>query len=295
MSDTGTKIFEAERRALTALAYRMLGERAEAEDVVQETWLRWARTDQMAVRDAPAWLRRTAARIAIDVLRSARKRREVYVGPWLPEPLIETDNQAPESAFELAQECELALLWAMERLTETERAAFILREVFDADYASIAETLGKSEAACRKLVSRAGRRVRENAPRFKAPADETASLLSRFLQAASAGDRETVMSLLSPDVIAISDGGGKATAALRPLHGPAEVTQVLMRVTERRGDLVTLRPGRANGTPAAMILDGGADDMLTVIAPDEQGLIAWIYVMRNPEKLHVAGSDAPGG
>ena len=295
MSDTGTKVFEAERRALTALAYRMLGERAEAEDVVQETWLRWARTDQGAVRDAPAWLRRTAARIAIDVLRSARKRREVYVGPWLPEPLIETEDQAPESAFELAQECELALLWAMERLTETERAAFILREVFDADYASIAETLGKSEAACRKLVSRAGQRVRENAPRFKAPADQTANLLSRFLQAANARDQETVMSLLSPDVIAVSDGGGKATAALRPLHGPQEVTQVLMRVTERRGDRVTLRPGRANGTPAAMILDGGPDDMLTVIAPDEQGRIAWIYVMRNPEKLRHVGSGNPGG
>lgn len=295
MIDTGTTIFEAERQALTALAYRMLGERAEAEDVVQETWLRWARTDQRSVRNAPAWLRRTAARIAIDVLRSARKRREVYVGPWLPEPLIETENHAPESAFELAQECELALLWAMERLTETERAAFILREVFDADYASIAETLGKSEAACRKLVSRAGQRVREGAPRFKAPADETADLLSRFLQAASARDEKAVMTLLSPDVIAVSDGGGKATAAMRTLHGPAEVTQVLLRVTERRGDRVTLRAGRANGTPAAMILDGGPDDVLTVIAPDEQGRIAWIYVMRNPDKLRRARPDEPHG
>ncbi len=286
MSDTGTDQFEAERKSLTALAYRMLGERAEAEDVVQETWLRWARSDRSAIRDAPAWLRRTAARIAIDVLRSARKRREVYVGPWLPEPLIETDNRAPEAAFELAQECELALLWAMERLTETERAAFILREVFDADYASIAETLGKTEAACRQLVSRAGRRVRENAPRFKAPADEAADLLTRFLQAASARDHKAVMALLSPDVIAVSDGGGKATAALRTLNGPEEVTQVVLRVAERRGTDSILRPGRANGSPAAMILDGGPDDVLTVIAPDEQGRIAWIYVMRNPDKLH---------
>ena len=285
MSDTATKVFEAQRTALVSLAYRMLGERAEAEDVVQETWLRWAGTDHATVRDAPAWLRRTATRIAIDVLRSARKRREVYVGPWLPEPLVETDAGGPEEAYALAQECELALLWAMERLTETERAAFILREVFDVDYGGIAETLGKTEAACRQLVSRAGKRVRENAPRFEAPADETADLLARFAQASAARDADAIMALMAPDVVAISDGGGKASAALRPLVGPAEVTKVAMRVAERRGDTVVVRPARANGMPAIAILDGGGDDMVAVIAPDDQGRIRWIYTMRNPDKL----------
>lgn len=286
MSEDAARRFERERPALVSLAYRMLGERADAEDVVQEAWLRWSDADHAAIRDPGAWLRRTTARIAIDVLRSARRRREIYVGPWLPEPLVETETAGPEEAYALAKDCELALLWAMERLKPAERAAFILREAFDVEYADIAETLGKSEAACRQLVSRAARRVREDAPRFEAPEDETADLLRRFTEAARRGDEAAVRALLAPDVVAISDGGGKARAALRPLAGPAEVTQVLMRIIEKIGTGVArLRQARVNGSPAATILDGGPDDMITVIAPDENGLIRWIYVMRNPDKL----------
>ena len=277
--------FEAHRQELTALAYRMLGEREEADDVVQETWLRWAGADRDQVRDAGAWLRRTAARISIDILRSARRRREVYVGPWLPEPLVRSDADSPEDAYALAQECELALLWAMERLSETERAAFILREVFDADYQELADTLDKSEAACRQIVSRAARRVREEAPRFDAPPEETAELLSRFAAAAAARDRDAVMSLLAPNVIAISDGGGRARAALRPLHGPEEVAQVMMRVVEKYDGFGPFELGEANGRPALLMLNGDDRDLVTVVAPDSSGRIAWIYVMRNPDKL----------
>lgn len=285
MRQADAELFEMQRPALMALAYRMLGERAEAQDIVQETWLRWEGADRAQVRDAPAWLRSTAARIAIDVLRSARKRREVYVGPWLPEPLVETEAGGPEEAFALAQECELALLWAMERLSAEERAAFILKEAFDVGYGELAETLGKSEAACRQLVSRAAKRVRQDTPRFEASTDETADLLARFAQAAAARDRQAVIDLLAPDVVAISDGGGKARAALRPLHGPEEVAQVLLRIAEKMGPDTRVTLGRANGSPAAMILDGGTNDMITVVAPDDSGLIKWIYVMRNPDKL----------
>ena len=284
MSDA-SHTFEAHRQELTALAYRMLGERDEADDVVQETWLRWARAERDQVRDPGAWLRRTAARISIDILRSARKRREVYVGPWLPEPIVASDANSPEDAYALAQECELALLWAMERLTETERAAFILREVFDADYSELANTLGRTEAACRQIVSRAARRVREEAPRFDAPSEETADLLSRFASAAVARDRDAVMSLLAPNVVAITDGGGQVRAALRPLHGPEEVAQVMMRVVEKYDGFGPFELGEANGRPALLMLNGDDRDLVTVVAPDGSGRIAWIYVMRNPEKL----------
>jgi len=285
MNSADTDIFEAQRPALMALAYRMLGERPAAEDVLQEAWLRWERTDRASVRSPAAWLRSTAMRIAIDGLRSARVRREVYVGPWLPEPLIDGDARGPEDAYILAQECELALLWAMERLAPEERAAFILREAFDADYSDIAATLGKSETACRKLVSRAGKRVHEAGPRFEASDDETADLLARFAMAVTAQDMPAVMSLLAPDAVAYTDGGGKVRAALRPLIGADEVAHVLMSVVAKSEGVGATNLTRANGTIALALLEGGSSDMLTVIAPDEKGQIAWIYVMRNPDKL----------
>ena len=156
---TAADIFEAQRPALMALCYRMLGERAAAEDAVQETWLRWSAADQGAVRVPAAWLRTAATRIAIDALRRAQARREHYVGPWLPEPILSAEDGTVETRYAQAQECELALLWLMEVLRPAERAAFILREAFDAPYAEISRTLGRSEAACRQLVSRAHRHI----------------------------------------------------------------------------------------------------------------------------------------
>ena len=283
-----TAIFEAERPGLTALCYRMLGERAGAEDAVQDTWLRWQRSDRTAIEIPRAWLRRTAARIAIDALRSARARRETYPGPWLPEPIVESPSLGIEEKFALAQECELALLWAMERLSETERAAFILREAFDAGYDEIASVTGKSEAACRQLVSRAHKRLQESGPRFDAAPSEVADLLQRFMAAAAAQDHAAVLDLLAPEATAYTDGGRKARAALRPLHGPADIVQVLMAVmmkTAREEGQWSLEPALANGAPAFLRRLNGKIDLVLTLAPDANGRIAWLYAMRNPDKL----------
>ena len=285
------RIFEDQRPQLTAICYQMLGEKTGAEDAVQDTWLRWSRMDHREIRNPAAWLRRTATNIAIDTLRSARANREVYVGPWLPEPILETESHSVEDAFEIAQECELALLWAMERLTEMERAAFILREAFDTGYEELAETLGKSEAACRQLVSRAHKRLQESGPRFDAPPDEVDSLIKRFFAAAMAEDFQTALTLLSPDAVAISDGGAKARAARRPLIGPDEILQVfsaLMKKAVKEPHWET-EFATANGKPAMIRRLEGRIDTITTFAPNAAGQIVWVYVMRNPDKLPVGG------
>ncbi|RAN37150.1 RNA polymerase sigma factor SigJ [Hyphomonas pacifica] len=285
-----TTLFESERPALTALCYRMLGERAGAEDAVQDTWLRWERANRDTIENPRAWLRRTATRIAIDALRSARSRRETYPGPWLPEPLVESEHLSLEDRFVIAQECELALLWAMERLSETERAAFILREAFDAGYDEIAAATGKSEAACRQLVSRAHKRLQETGPRFDASPSEVADLLQRFLSAAAAQDHDTVLSLFAPQATAYSDGGKKARAALRPLMGPEEIAQVLMAIMQKAAKEQahwTIEPASANNAPAIVRRLNGKIDLVLTLAPDTSGRIAWLYAMRNPDKLPV--------
>jgi RNA polymerase sigma-70 factor (ECF subfamily) len=288
MNAADTALFEAERPALTALCYRMLGERAGAEDAVQDTWLRWKRADHDAIENPQAWLRRTATRIAIDALRSARARRETYPGPWLPEPLVESESLGIEERFALAQECELALLWAMERLSETERAAFILREAFDAGYDEISAITGKSEAACRQLVSRAHRRLQESGPRFDAPPAEVADLLQRFMAAASALDHDAALNLFSKDAVAYTDGGKKVRAALRPLIGPEDITHVLMAVMAKAAKETaewSIEPAIANGGPAVVRRLDGKVELILTLAPSTDGRIAWLYAMRNPDKL----------
>ncbi|VAW04276.1 hypothetical protein MNBD_ALPHA07-533 [hydrothermal vent metagenome] len=277
--------FQRERQRLIALAYRMLGERAAAEDIVQDVWLRWSGAADQDIANPAAWLHRVTTRLAIDALRSARNRRESYVGPWLPEPLMAETGQSGEDKFAMAQECQLALLWAMERLSPEGRAAFILRRAFDTDYAELAGILNKSEAACRQLVSRAAKQVKSQKPRFKPNPAETAALLAKFAQATMAQDHATVLSLLAPDVVAISDGGGNARAAFRPLVGAEEVAQVVLSIALKKTNLTGLKVIRANQSPALAILEGGPDDMIYTITSNEDGLINWIYTMRNPDKL----------
>lgn len=278
--------FEAERPMLTSMCYRMLGDRAGAEDAVQETWLRWMSADPETVKNPAAWLRRAATNIAIDALRSARQRRESYVGPWLPEPLLGNDA-GPEDAFVLAQDCELALLWAMERLGEEERAAFILREAFDASYNEISASLGKSEAACRQMVSRAHKRLQESGPRFDAPAHQVQALIARFFAAANAEDSAAAIKLFAPDAIAISDGGRKARAARRVLTGPAEIVQVMMAVWRKAATDTdwSIEPCLTNGMPGVVRRVAGEIDFVMTLAPGAEDEIAWLYVMRNPDKL----------
>lgn len=282
-------IFEAERPKLMSLCYRMLGERAGAEDAVQDTWLKWMAADAGKIDNPAAWLRRVATNVAIDTLRTAHRHREVYVGPWLPEPLLQDDAQAPLHPFELAQECELALLWAMERLTERERAAFILREAFDASYPEIAATLDMTEAACRQLVSRSQKKLHDSGPRFDATPEEVADLSERFFTAIMAEDFDVALSLLSPRSIAISDGGARKRAARRPLVGGAEIMQVFQAIHEkyRQETGWSTRISLANGKPAFLRYHHGQLDSVVTLAPDARGRIAWLYIMRNPDKLGI--------
>ena len=285
-----TDIFEAERPALISLCYRMLGERAGAEDAVQNTWLKWAAVDTTLVDNPAAWLRRVATNIAIDTLRSAQRQREVYVGPWLPEPLLQDELEDKQHPFELAQECELALLWAMERLSERERAAFILREAFDASYFEIAETLGATEATCRQLVSRSQKKLQESGPRFDASHAEVADLSRRFFMAVMSDDFDTARSLLAPKSVALSDGGAKQRAARRPLVGSDEILHVLRALFVKTSNELgwSTRIAIVNDKPALLWLRFGQLDSVTTLAPDQQGQISWLYIMRNPEKLGLA-------
>lgn len=284
-----TDVFQTERPKLISLCYQMLGETAGAEDVVQETWLKWAATDPGQIENPASWLRRVATNIAIDTLRSARKQREVYVGPWLPEPVIPSEMEENISHFELAQECELALLWAMERLNEKERAAFILREAFDASYPEIARTLGTSEAACRQLVSRSQKKLQDAGPRFDATPEEVAALSQRFFLAVVAEDFDTALNLLTPDSVAISDGGAKQRAARRPLIGRAEIIQVFRALHDKAKTEQGWETKAAivNGKPAILRQRYGQLDSVVQVVPDNFGKIAWIFMHRNPEKLGI--------
>lgn len=284
-----TNVFEAERTKLMSVGYRMLGERSRAEDIVQDTWLKWAAVDKAQIDNPAAWLRRVATNIAIDTLRSAHRQREVYVGPWLPEPLIQPESQELVHQFELAQECELALLWAMERLNEKERAAFILREAFDATYSEIAGTLGETEAACRQLVSRSQKKLQDAGPRFDAPPEEVAELSRRFFMAIIAEDFEVALALLAPNSVAISDGGANKRAARRPLMGGLEIIQVIKSTFEKASKEQGWKTqiSIVNSKAAFLRYQFGYLDSITTLAPDKSGRIAWIYIMRNPEKLGV--------
>jgi RNA polymerase sigma-70 factor (ECF subfamily) len=265
----------------------MLGEIEAAEDIVQEGWLRWSAAPPASIVSPAAWLTQVVTRLSIDQLRSARARREVYAGPWLPEPIIGDEEGGPGRAMELAQECELALLWSLERLAEEERAAFLLSQVFETPYADIARTLDKSEQACRQLVSRARQRVQESSPRFDTTVAQLEKVLLAFATAAASGDREEVLRLLAPDVLALTDGGGLVSAARIPLHGPARVAQVFTHIASKKSGLDELQLLRVNGQPALVRLAGDDGDMIFTVRLNRQGEICWLYTLRNPQKLAV--------
>lgn len=282
-----TDAFEAVRGDLIRLAYRMTGSRAEAEDIVQDAWFRWHRADTSDVRSPRAWLSRTVARLAIDHLRTARTRRETYVGPWLPEPLLtdEEPDQAPGRSIELAEDVSLALMTVLETLKPEERAAFLLREAFDMDYADLAATLGKSEDACRQMISRARARLRESRPRFEASDDQHRELLIAFQTAAAANDVAALTRLLTPNASFTSDGGGKVRAALRVVTGAEEVAKLTAHLAKQGSawsrDVIATR---LNDRPAFIVTDDEGVAM-TYAIDVEDGRIAAVYIMRNPDKL----------
>lgn len=285
--------FEPYRRRLLGLAYRMTGSMADAEDAVQETYLRWHGAERGRVADARAFLMTTAARICLDMLRSARARREEYVGPWLPEPVLDAAALQPDRETELAEDLSIALLLTLERLSPLERAAFLLHDVFDFAFEEVAAALGRSEAACRKLAARAREHVREARPRGTAAGRigaEHERLMAAFAAAARAGDLEGLMGMLAGDVRVVTDGGGKVAAALNVIEGAERAARFFVGVT-RKGwsEDFAVRFASINGLPGA-IVTGPEGTVQTTAFEIEGGLVRAIYVVRNPDKLrHLEG------
>jgi RNA polymerase sigma-70 factor (ECF subfamily) len=276
--------FDGLRPRLFSVAYRMLGTRADAEDVVQDAWLRWRQnTNREAVQSPEAWLVTVTTRLAIDRLRAVKAEREAYVGWWLPEPLVEADERTPEAAAELASDLSMALLWVLERLSAEERAAFLLRQVFDHDYGEIASLLGKSEAACRQMVHRASERVQQTRTRFEVPREAHRRVVEQFIRAAQSGERDAIAALLAADVELVSDGGGKVPAVFKILRGAHRIAN-LFWVTGRRLGETAYRQALINGEPGLLrYVDGKLESAMALTTDGER--IVGIYAVRNPDKL----------
>lgn len=276
--------FHALRPRLFGIAYRMLGVRADAEDVVQDAWLRWSGSERGAVQSAEAWLVTIVTRLAIDRLRAARAEREAYVGAWLPEPIVELDERTPESILERAHEVSIAFLHLLERLGPEERAAYLLRQAFDYDYGEIATMLGKTEPAIRQSVHRAIERLRLDRPRFEVPREAHERLLRRFVAAAQSGDRGAIRALLADDAHAIGDGGGKVPAVSGGFHGGERVTNLYWAHHLKLGPRIAYRLATVNGALGFLrYVDGRLESAQSVLT-DGQHIVA-IYVVRTPDKL----------
>jgi len=283
--------FEPHRRRLLGLAYRMLGSVSEAEDAVQDAYLRWHAADRDAVSDTRAFLTTTTTRICLDTLKSARARREQYVGPWLPEPVVDTAALAPDTQTELAEDLSIALLLALDRLSALERAAFLLHDVFDCSFSEVASALGRSEAACRQLAARARAHVREARPqstsavRDRSEPSNHQQLVSAFVNAARSGDLQTLMGLLADDVRVMTDGGGKVPSALNVIEGADRTARFVVGAVSKglpEGSIIRLAP--INGLPGLIVYrpDGSVQSVAFEIA---HNLVRAIYSVSNPEKL----------
>jgi RNA polymerase sigma-70 factor, ECF subfamily len=273
-------LFDRQRPLLFSIAYRMLGSVMDAEDVVQEAFLRWQRAPRTEVRSPKAYLSAVVTRLCIDQLRSARARREEYVGPWLPEPLpTEPDTAAIDESLSMA------FLVLLESLNPTERAVFLLREVFDYDYEEISRLVGKSEANCRQIARRARDSVAARRPRFESSPEQEERLVGSFLEASLGGDMEGLVSLLSEDVTLWSDGGGKTRAALNPIHGADRVSRFLFGILRQAPPGLAVRRARVNGRPGLIgyFADGRPQSVTTLEVAE--GRIRAIRIVVNPEKL----------
>ena len=278
-------VFGEHRPLLFSIAYRMLGSVMDAEDVVQECWVRWSGADAEAVRSPKAFLSTMATRLAINHLQSARARREEYVGPWLPEPLLVTEGGAAEGV-ERDESVSMAFLLLMERLTPTERAVFVLREAFGYDFAEIARVVGRSEENCRQILRRARQHVTQQRPRFEADPERRRLLVSQFLQAAFGGGMEPLLAVLADDVVVYSDGGGRVSAARNPVRGAEPVARFFSGLWRKAAGLdFAAVPALVNGQPGIRsYLDGRVHSVITAdVGPD--GRVHGIYIVLNPDKL----------
>ena len=281
------------RPRLFGVAYRMLGDVEDARDVVQDAYLRWHRADHSAVAAPEGWLVTVVTRLAIDRLRRAATERAAYVGPWLPAPIATDERQATDRDAELASDLSMALLVLLVRLAPEVRAAFLLRVVFDTDYAEIAAVLERREPAVRQMVHRARERVRGGRARHAAPPDVHARLLDRFLAALAAGDRDGLLALLAPDATFTSDGGGKVPAARKVLADPERIVHLLLSLERKWGAVTTHRTGRVNGEPAVLTYAGAHLVYVTALATDGTHVTA-LYRVLNPDKLRWAEPEASG-
>ncbi len=282
-------VFEEHRRHLTGLAYRMLGSLAEAQDVVQDAYLRWHRTQRTGVGDVRAFLSRVVARLCLDRLKSARARHEHYVGPWLPEPVLDQSELAADGAGDYGHDLSVALMLTLERLSPLERAAFLLHDVFDMDFDEVADVLGRTPANCRQLAARGRVHVRASRPRFRSSAQECERLAAAFGAAAQSGDPQALAGLLAEDVTYYSDGGGKAPAALRPVVGRDKVVRLIKGLAAKGAAILKeVRTAQINGAPGFIMRR--ANGQVAAVALDfRNGKIANIYLMLNPDKLrHLA-------
>src|SRR5690348_5117036 len=281
-TDTATDVFLAHRDLLFTVAYEMLGTAADAEDVLQETWLRWSGIDLDSVRSQRAYLVQITTRQALMRLRALGRRRESYVGPWLPEPLLTTPDVAED--VELAESVSMAMLLVLETLKPLERAVFVLREVFDLAYDEIAEAVGKSPAAVRQIAHRARDHVAARRPRGAVSAAETRDALDAFQRAAETGDLQSLLDILAPDVVFLGDGGGVVQAVLAPVVGAGKVARLLAVGLDRIAGAASMQPAQVNGFPALIIRFDDEIDTVIAVRTDD-GLITGLYAVRNPEKL----------
>ena len=288
MPDSGTQVFIAHRNLLFTIAYQILGSAADAEDVLQETWLRWVKVDRPRVLDQRAFLVRITTRLALDRLRSLKRRKESYIGPWLPEPLLTTPDVADD--VELANSVSMAIMLVLETLSPTERAVFVLREVFCVDYDEIAAAVDKTPAAVRQIAHRAREHVEARRPRAVVSPTEARAAVESFRQALETGDFESLLKVLAPDVVLVTDGGGIRQAALRPIAGAEKVVRFVTGGLRKAG--VSLAAGRTviNGSPALLLsVDGQLDGVLAMRV--EHARVTGIYYIGNPEKLSRVTSE----
>lgn len=290
MTDHATDTFVAHRNLLFTVAYEMLGSAADAEDVLQETWMRWVKVDLERVQDPRAYLVRITTRQALNRLRTMTRRKEAYVGQWLPEPLLTTPDVAED--VELSESLSMALMCVLETLSPTERAVFVLREVFDVDYDEIAAAVEKSPDAVRQIAHRARRHVDARRPRRTASPGETRAAVESFRRALDTGDLQGLLDVLAPDVVLVSDGGGIKQAALRPVVTADKVARFILGGIAKFTVTFTSESTEVNGSPALVLhVDGEMDGVLAVRVED--GRISGMYYVRNPEKLTRVGAETP--
>lgn len=291
--DDPTLTFDSHRRRLQGIAYRMLGSVAEAEEVVQDAWLRWHEADKASFDSAEAWLVTVVTRLSIDRLRAAKVQREHYIGAWMPEPTLTESPDTPEESLERADNISVAFLAVLERLAPEARAAFLMREVFEADYDEVALTLGKSEAACRQLVHRAKAQVQDARPRYQVSRETHQRLLRAFADAAARGSMQDLKALMTEEVELIGDGGGKVQSFSKVLTGNQRLAQLYYSLWRRMGPVVRMELVEINGEPGLLrFIDGELESAQTFEIEDDR--IARIRVQRNPDKLaRIAQRFAP--